>query len=477
MKTATMLILMLFAVQFDEARAKTTATRRIVDGTVSLYTALKPAAQGGNPQKIQEIIAHPSKYGTTIDEKDLSWLLLYVAKSGNPESIDLLVKFADERHHPFKGYGDFGRMVKGAAQSGKHAAVDLVVRLADKYRLPIHADDFTSTMVWAANKGDTPTIKHIYTIVTEREIKLNTEDYSYVLPRKAAQSGDPQIIALIDEIATAQGFRIADDGWSMSIKEAAAKNYRVLEQVMAIVNNHDIKIERKYLVDALTRAAQNYSGYKVASLEVDTGNKPGYKTIEMVIDFATKQGDALHADDFGQAMASAAGSGNKGGVEKILELASKHGVILTRKHFVAVMMQRSTLKTMPRSEITMMRYTAKLADDYGIVFSGNDFFEVVLSAVRNFRYNNIPHIVDLSNKHDAKLEGKHFSQLLAEATNGWVADKKVKEHADIVMQLVKQQYGVEVDNEYFDTAIAYALKKNDHFAAGRIKKIAQEHGL
>ena len=64
MKITTMFVLVLFAIQFDAASANTIATR-LNSWLSPQHEVFRRVAQGGNPKKIQQVIARASKYGTT----------------------------------------------------------------------------------------------------------------------------------------------------------------------------------------------------------------------------------------------------------------------------------------------------------------------------------------------------------------------------------------------------------------------------
>ena len=406
-----------------------------------------------------------------FDEEILSELLLDVSKSGNPEAIDLLVKFAAERHYPFASV-DIGRMLGGVAHSGNQEAIGLVLSLAQTYGLPIPENYFKQAMEEAVVQGENQAIKHIFEIATQREVEFSRKDFGGLL-YWAAHSSDPQTPVLIDRMATAQEVVMKNKHWGLAMGQAAIYNNQTLEQVLKIITTRGIKLKAKYFITAMEHAASHYSSYAyipVIDKQIELPDKND-KNIQLLVDLATKQGVAFSADDFSQVMGEAARFGHKQAVKQMFELAGEHGVMFSKDHFVHIMM-RATAGEYPR----LLRYTAKLADDYGMVFNGDDFLKIALIAMGHGIYDKIPQVIDLASKYHAKLEKKHFSQLMAASTasNNLEVFKTSQEEVDMLIKLATR-YGISLDKEYFDIAITYATEENDHVAVSRLKELA--HGF
>ena len=415
------------------------------------FEVFRQAAQEGNLKKIQELIALASEHVTMIDSKDLSWLLLDVSESAKPEAIDMLVKFAARRYHPFGYYKDFGSMLMGAARSGSHEAIDLVVSLADDYHSLIRPDDFSLAMAWAAGNGDASTVVHVFAIAAQSEVGLDAGHFGDNVLSSAAKSGDPETIAIVHEIAIQYGLKFQDKHVGWALQYAAGKNAEGLRQVDEIATKQGIKLEKEYFVEAIVQATSifvsdvEYTEQRVdlvADLMADFADKHSInpeihhaikakmqvvldyevEIIELTLDLADKHGIKFTADDFGQAMAAAARRGKTTRVEKMLAIVGRHGITLDRKHFVASMQQ-----AMQGGHLTTVEQTASLGNEYGITFNGDDFFQIILEALNSFRYQAMSSIVDLADKYDAKLTGKHFSQLLAKAARGNSSKEFAKE--------------------------------------------------
>ena len=457
----------------------------------SIVIAFRKAAKQGNFRKINKAIKFISKHDLKLDHRDLEWVLQDVAKSGNPKAIDHVARFTDKLKHPYDYYDTFGFMVREAAMSGNLESIDLVMKLADKHALQINADDFSFAMARAAERADSQTMRHISTIAANtwikleaKWVKLEANHFGNALT-SASRSGEPEAIALVVELATDHDIRTTDKYFGQAMEIAAGKNYHAVRQVIKLVDERGIRLDRPYFVEALAHSAEKYSGIDTGTLKFDSGERPGYKAIATVVDFAAEQSIKLNADDFGLAMARAARNGNTKGVRKVVEFATqnefyptdtrntRYSITLNRRHFVVAMQE-----AVQGGHYRTLNHTLEIATEYDINFNADDFVDIMLEAMESLRFNALLPINDLALKYGVKLEKKHFSRLLAKAVKQVSSSTVLNDEViDMVIEFTTS-FGIKADAEYFATARTYLVENyNNPTALRKLEELTVDYGV
>lgn len=486
--TPIFLAALLLATKVDEARAST-MTARIAGKLTpkhdarSIQEAFGKAARSGSYRKINKVIKLASKHNLSLNNHDFEVILQKVAKSGNPDAIDTVIKFADVHAHPYDYHNTFGFLFRNAAASGNPKAIDTIIKFAAERGFELSTNDFTWAMAHAAKNGDSETIKHVFTAATApKEIKLAvgkvTADKLPIdifdfkkISTNAATSGDPQTIVLVGEIAAELGFKLDSDYFGLAMQHAAGKNSKAVRQVFNSAVEHGVMLNRKYFISALAQVA--------------TGRYSGYKTMALVIELAAKHGTRISADDFGTILVSAVKSGQITAAFQITRLAVEYGIMLTRKHFIKAM-QATVSNEHPRPyALKKMIY---IADWYGIKLYGNDYAAIMLTALAAPRhdhsiklaishYDIIMRINAIAINYGVKLEKKHFSWLLAKAAEQYNSSTRIRYgKLDIVIELTTS-YDIEIDTEYFSKAISYVDGEHRDIAVTKLEVLAREHDI
>ena len=470
MKTITILVFLLLATDTmaNALSAKFHSWQLSRNDAFTLNVILQKASRKGNFQKIIKLMQRASQYGVVFHHHNFETMLQNVAASGNPDAINLAVKLADKRCHTYYFSNTFGCMFYNVAASGNPDAIDLVVKLTEARDLRLSADDFILAMASAAEEGKTWAIGDVFDMATNRGFKLGTDDFSDAaieeLLSSTAKSGDPETISMVTTLADEHNVKIADKHFGETLAYATRRSYQKTRKVLKLVSARDVSIDHNYFVMALEHAAEKYLSIRAK--------------MEHLLEFADERGITITADDFGRAMARAAGNHNLKGVRVAIKVATERGLIINRQHFVAAMQAK-----VGTGLYLGLNTTAEIASAYNIQLNAEDFVAVMLSAIHNLRLNALPRIDKLAIQYGAKLEKKHFSQLLKKAAeriasieldNEEISNKPL----EAVIEL-GNSYGLEVDAEFFDTAVGYLDKDSVLYtrAIRRLDEIARGYGI
>ena len=85
---------------------------------------------------------------------------------------------------------------------------------------------------YAHEKGHIKTMKHLFSIVTKRGIRLTADDLVHKLLRDAVQSGNPKKITLVVELAAEHGVEFNSQHFGLAMEAAVQKNKQVVQRVV-----------------------------------------------------------------------------------------------------------------------------------------------------------------------------------------------------------------------------------------------------
>ena len=272
----------------------------------------EPYASSGLNGYAYDFIKYAKKHNDGIDYRDFSWVMQNVVQNVNPNAIDLLVDLANDKQVPFFYHNTFGDMLVSAARSGTSQSIERVLEHADEHS-SIDSRSFASAMGIAAEKPDLERIRQLFTAATQREVRFTANDFVYHVLFKPVNSGDPETLALVIELANEHGLQFNGQHLGELLKPAAKHDEQIVQQVIDLVVKFGVKIDHQFFVAALKKVGKYYSDSAVT---------------ELIVGFAAEQGVNFSADDFSLIVRAAASSNNIKGVKAAFELAAAHGFTL-----------------------------------------------------------------------------------------------------------------------------------------------------